>query len=59
MKITTEEALAVKKVRDFAETLDEEGLDRDGLHIALYRVLELAETQLMNLKTNGAKHGTY
>lgn len=33
---------AIKQCRDFAEVLDEEGMDRDGLHIAIYRVCEAA-----------------
>lgn len=33
---------AIKQCQDFAEVLDEEGMDRDGLHIAIYTVCRAA-----------------
>jgi len=34
---------AIKQVREFAMAVDEEGLDRDGLHFALHIVLDELE----------------
>lgn len=33
----------LKQCREFAEALDEEGMDRDGLHIAIHRVCDELE----------------
>lgn len=42
-KVSTNLEGAIKQVRDFAEVLDEEGMDRDGLHIAIYAILDEVE----------------
>lgn len=42
-KVSTNLEGAIKQVRDFAEVLDEEGMDRDGLRIAIYAILDEIE----------------